>query len=161
MAPGIEEYKNLLQEKLGIPPSLEPIPKREKLEFTNIFPFLTDRIKSEITSYCISLDNSLEKFIMQIPTDLCKSNDISLVTSIDMGISQYAANILEATLFPLEEKNVHNGSIYIWSEKEKKVLTYIGNRLNTQENAIDMISRKRSVGSVLKPFIYELALEKG
>lgn len=77
-----------------------------------------------------------------------------------MGISQYAANVLEATLFPLEEKNVHNGSIYIWSEKEKKVLAYIGNRLNTRESAVDMIVRKRSVGSVLKPFIYELALER-
>ena len=157
---GAEAYKSLLEEKLSITPSYESIPKREKLEFTNIFPFLTDRIKNEITSYCISLDNSLQNFIIQVPIDLCKSNDITLVTSIDMGISQYAANVLEATLFPLEEKNVHNGSIYIWSEKEKKVLAYIGNRLNTRESAVDMIVRKRSVGSVLKPFIYELALER-
>ncbi len=85
---------------------------------------------------------------------------MSLVSSIDMGITIRANSLLEATLSPLEEKNVHNGSVYIWSEKEKKVIAYIGNRTNTQNNAVDMISRKRSVGSVLKPFIYLMALAR-
>ncbi len=57
----------------------------------------------------------------------------------------YATSVLESTLYPLEEKNVHNGSIYIWSGKERKVLAYIGNRTNTKENAMDMIAQKRSV----------------
>jgi penicillin-binding protein 1C len=77
-----------------------------------------------------------------------------------MDITLRAADILEGILYPLEEKNVHNGSIYIWSEKKKKIIAYIGNRNNSTGNAIDMITRKRSVGSILKPFVYELALER-
>jgi penicillin-binding protein 1C len=42
------------------------------------------------------------------------------------------------------------------------VLAYIGNRTSTsQENAIDMIQERRSVGSVLKPFLYKIALSDG
>lgn len=154
------EYRNRLSEKLGIALLADNIPKREKPEYRDLFPFLTDRIQSEISLYCQGSDNTLENYIIRIPKDLCKKNDLSLVTSIDMWLSVYVGNLLEGMLYPLETKNVHNGSIYIWSEKEKKILTYIGNRINTRENAIDMITRKRSVWSVLKPFIYELALEQ-
>lgn len=157
---GSIEYKNLLAQKLRLPALSSIIPKREKPEYRNLFPFLTDRIESEISLYCQGMENTLESYILRIPIDLCKRSDISLFTSIDMWLNLYADTILEGTLYPLEEKNVHNGSIYIWSEKEKKVIAYIGNRVNTRENAIDMITRKRSVWSVLKPFIYELALER-
>ena len=157
---GSIEYKNLLAQKLRLPALSSIIPKREKPEYKNLFPFLTDRIESEISRYCQGMENTLENYILRIPIDLCKRSDISLITSIDMRLNNEASSLLESTLSPLEEKNIHNGSIYIWSEKEKKVLVYIGNRENTQENAIDMITRRRSVGSVLKPFVYLLALRR-
>jgi len=41
-------------------------------------------------------------------------------------------------------------------------LTYLGNRLTPSENNdIDMITERRSVGSVLKPFIYLQAIRDG
>lgn len=84
-----------------------------------------------------------------------------LFTAIDPALSHFATRTLESVLSGLTEKNVTNGSIYVWDEREKKVLLYIGNRTNTSGNAIDMITRKRSVGSTLKPFLYHLAFERG
>ena len=142
---GSDTYKKRLALKLEFASIGEPIPERSKPDFTDIFPYLTTRIREEIGSYCSGRENSLETFLMKIPSDLCTSSDITLTTSIDMSLGLRASEILEGTLYPLEGQNVHNGSIYIWSEKEKKVLAYIGNRSNSRENAIDMITRKRSV----------------
>jgi hypothetical protein len=52
---------------------------------------------------------------------------------------------MEGILSSLSEKNVHNGSIYIWSNQERKILAYIGNRKISRDNAIDMIRERRSV----------------
>lgn len=155
-----EEYKNLLIKRYDFEEMPWALPERRKKEYTDIFPTLTHRIKKEIDLYCKSLDNELEYFIPSIPTDLCSDTDTTLISSIDMDINMRATDILEGTLYPLEEKNVHNGSIYVWSEKEKEIIAYVGNRNNSTWNAIDMITQKRSVGSILKPFVYELALER-
>lgn len=160
LTPGSDTYKWRIALKLEFASVWEAIPERSKPEFTDIFPYLTIRIREEIGSYCGGRENSLETFLMKVPSDLCTSSDVTITTSIDMSLGIRASELLEGVLYPLEEKNVHNGSIYIWSEKEKKVLAYIGNRNNSRENAIDMITRKRSVWSVLKPFVYLLALEK-
>lgn len=160
LSEGSENYKNTIQRKLWLTELSEALPKRGKPQYTDIFPFLTNRLEWEIHLYCLSLENHLSDYVLTLPQDICKMKDLVLSTSIDMNITLEAATILEGTLFPLEEKNVHNGSIYVWSEKEKKVLAYVGNRINARENAIDMITKKRSVGSVLKPFVYEMMIEK-
>jgi penicillin-binding protein 1C len=56
---------------------------------------------------------------------------------------------------------VTNGAIYVYDPRNQKVLAYIGNRSeNGGGNEIDMIQRRRSVGSLLKPFLYLEALEE-
>jgi hypothetical protein len=56
---------------------------------------------------------------------------MTLNSSIDIEMTLRATDALEGILYPLEEKNVHNGSIYVWSEKEKKIIIYVGNRNNS------------------------------
>jgi penicillin-binding protein 1A len=155
-----EEYRDTLIARYGFENAGESLPKRERKEYTDIFPFLSTRIKKERDLYCKSIDNLLLSFVMTIPANLCEENDTLLTSSIDMQMNMRASDTLEGILYPLEEKNVDNGSIYVWSEKEKKILIYVGNRNNSTWNAIDMITRKRSVGSTLKPFVYEIALER-
>jgi len=96
--------------------------------YTNTFPFLTTRIQAEIEKYCQAKEHTLTNFLKGIPADICTKDDLSLISSIDADISLSLEALLEGVISPLESKNVHNGSILIWSEKEKKILAYIGNR---------------------------------
>lgn len=65
-------------------------------------------------------------------------------------------------IVPLQKENIKNAAILIWDNRHQKVIAYIGNRSNIGgENAIDMITQRRSVGSVLKPFLYGLAFDRG
>lgn len=153
-----EEYKNQIAERLWLKIPSWPLPKREKRGYINTFPFLTDRIKKEITLYCNKKTSELHEFVLDIPPDICSGSYIKIISSIDKDASIYASDTLWAILYPLEEKNVHNGAIFVWSEKEKKVLVYIWNRLDATGNGYDMIEKKRSVGSILKPFLYLIAL---
>jgi penicillin-binding protein 1C len=156
-----DEYAKKISKRLGLPELTRVLEKWQKPTSLNTFPFVTERIQSEIKKYCSGLDNTLEYFIIEIPLSLCEKNALQVYTALDYDIHIDLMKILESTIAPLIEKNVHNASVYVWSEKEKKVLAYIGNRVDTQQNAVDMITRKRSVGSVLKPFIYIMALEGG
>lgn len=153
-----ESYRTLVSERLWYEITKNPIPKREKQVYPHMFPFLTERIKKELNLYCKWEPSLLHHFVYEISDDLCKTSYIRLRTSIDSKASKYASDTLSAVLYPLEEKNVHNGSIYAWSETEKKVLIYIWNRHDSTGNSYDMIVRKRSVGSILKPFLYLVAL---
>jgi penicillin-binding protein 1C len=93
-----------------------------------------------------------------IPRDFCTSSHLPLRTSLDLTATLRATEILEATLYPLEGKNVHNGAILAIEPKTEKILVYVGNRNESTGNAIDMVSKRRSVGSVLKPFLYLIGL---
>lgn len=128
----------------------------------NIFPHLTERIKKEIQWYCQGTENNLSRFVQKIPKDICTSNSLEIETTIDKNLSLFSRDTMEGILQSLENENVHNGSVYILNPKNNTILSYIGNRTSiSKENAIDMIQEQRSVGSVLKPFIYDIALSHG
>ncbi len=69
---------------------------------------------------------------------------------------------MEGIITPLESENIKNAAVYIRENNTGKILVYLGNRSeSTEASEIDMIEERRSVGSVLKPFIYKLAFENG
>ncbi len=158
---GRDAYQKWISEKLGMPNEAFVIPKRERPQYINTYPHLTERIKREVFLRCSGRTNELEKFIQILPTTLCSTKSISLKTSIDTKLMILGKTMLNTTLEGLQEKNIHNGSIYVWSEKEKKVIIYLGNGDISRDNAVDMIVKKRSVWSTLKPFVYRLALRLG
>lgn len=123
-----EEYRIQIENRLGLKSSNAPFKKREKKQYNNTLPFLTERIEHELTLYCSKLKSRISDFTLSIPSDICLNPYKKIITSIDKEASIKANNILKAVLYPLEEKNVHNGAVYVWSEKEKKVIIYIGNR---------------------------------
>lgn len=87
---------------------------------------------------------------------------ITLDTTIDLDLSMHVRDALEGILGSLSSRNIANGAVYIVNPRDGTVLAYIGNRTTpSRENAIDMITERRSVGSVLKPFLYRIALEDG
>jgi penicillin-binding protein 1C len=130
--------------------------------YTNRFPLLTNRIEREIDLFCNRKENALEKFVMELPENFCTEQNKQMTLSIDAGLMKYAQDVLRSTLDTLSKEHVSAGSIYIKNPKEEKVLAYLSVSSTKSEDtsSIDMITRERSVGSLLKPFIYLLALQK-
>lgn len=132
----------------------------ERRSSKNLFPQFTHRILAEKNAYCHGENNTLESFLRMIPTDICSTNNLTLQSTIDLRLMEFSRDTLEGTLGKFRTKNVRNGGIYIIHPETKKVLCYIGNHTdNSKDGAIDMIQKRRSVGSVLKPFVYKIAIE--
>ena len=158
--PGALQYAQKISKKLYGKEIIPHFWNGERRSSKNIFPQFTHRILAEKNAYCHGGNNSLESFLRVIPTDICTTINLTLQSTIDLGLMQFSESTLEGILRKLGEKNVMNGSIYIIHPESGKVLCYLGNHSkNTKDGAIDMIQKRRSVGSVLKPFVYKIALE--
>ena len=151
-------YRARISEKIGKKWSQTHLGEKIQKPWIDIFPMITNRVDGEVWKYCNSSANTLKKWIIQIPSTLCESNEVNLTLTIDSNLMNESLRIARWVLSSLEWKNVTNASIYITDPASDTILAYIGNT-NTSEQ-IDMITRRRSVGSLLKPFIYLLALEK-
>ncbi len=155
-------YRNLIATRLGISTWKSSILEHSRTTYNDDFPLLTGRIEKWIQEYCAGNRQELEKFTIKIPSNLCESNSQTLYLSIDGRLMQFISSTLDGVLKPLWEKNVTNGAVYIYNPTEKKVLAYVSGRPggDTTTNAVDMITRRRSVWSILKPFVYLLALHE-
>lgn len=127
-----------------------------QLPTSNSYPYITERVERERRSYCKWETNTLNQWTYSIPENICHTQDIELKLTIDRDLMQQALMISKGVLQSLSEKKVGNASILIMSPKDNTILAYIGNTKASEK--IDMITRRRSVGSVLKPIIYLLAL---
>lgn len=158
--PNALQYARKISQKLYGEVIIPDFLSGEKRTSTNLFPQFTARILAERNAYCHGENNTLESFLRVIPTDICTGTNLTLQSTIDLDLMQFSTNTLEGIVSKLTEKNVTNGSIYIIDPNTGKVLCYLGNHSkNTKDGAIDMIQKRRSVGSVLKPFVYKIALE--
>ncbi len=64
----------------------------------------------------------------------------------------------------LEPNQIHNLAAVVTSVTDRSVLAYVGNVAESREennNQVDCIIAPRSTGSILKPFLYSLALDQG
>lgn len=131
----------------------------EKPVIVNQYPVLSQRIRSEFQKYCEDLPSSLWFFVLDITQVSCDHG--VLILSIDGALQKFADDTVKGTLAPLAENNVTNSAVLILEPKTKKYLAYIGNRSSLWNGSdIDIITRRRSVWSTLKPFLYLLALEQ-
>lgn len=153
------EYRNKISEKIGkkwIKSNLFETKKRKQID---LFPILTSRVDQEISLYCKNQKNSLKQWTKEIPKNLCIDNEINLTLTVDLNLINTVQGITRWVLKSLEWKNVTNANIYIKDPKTDTILAYIWNSNPGEE--IDMITERRSVGSLLKPFIYLIALRSG
>ncbi len=85
-------------------------------------------------------------------------------STIDFNLQQQSIAILNTQNENLLENKIYNGAILITSVKSGRVLAYVGNtNLKEIEYScnVDCIRASRSSGSVLKPLLFERALENG
>lgn len=87
----------------------------------------------------------------------------SLHTTLDSYLQRDVSLIARAHLAKLRSHNAHNSSVVVLDNNTGDVLAYLGSASVTGDNGnhIDGLLSHRQPGSVMKPFTYALALEKG
>ena len=151
-------YRARISDRIGKKWTQTHLEQKMKKPYIDTFPILTTRVDSELYRYCSGYMNTLKKWVIKIPSDLCEWNTVNLSLTIDSGLMNESLRITRGVIWGLKRENITNASIYITDPRSDTILAYIGS-VGAWEQ-IDMITRRRSVGSLLKPFIYLLALQK-
>lgn len=152
------EYRNRVSEKIGKKWEQTHLFEEKRRKSTNIFPIVTNRVDKEIYLFCSWKKNILKQWTQNIPNTLCSSEYINLVLTIDSDLMNTIQGISRWIIKSLEWKNVTNSAILIINPESNTILAYTSGTNPNEE--IDMITKKRSVWSLLKPFIYRMALQK-
>lgn len=86
-------------------------------------------------------------------------------TTIDPYLQQRAAEILESEITPLRFNEIYNAAIVIADTKTGNVLAYVGNTKQVPgkhtSHHVDIVTANRSMGSILKPFLFAAMLDDG
>lgn len=84
-------------------------------------------------------------------------------TTIDKRLQTQTNAIVKNHYNQLSKNGIHNIAVLILDVKTRQVLTYVGNSPTTNKNQkyVDIISKPRSTGSILKPFLYAAMLDSG
>ncbi len=84
-----------------------------------------------------------------------------VTTTLDGKLQAYALERLQAQLASLRDREVNAGAVLVLDNASGEVLAYVANAgLVEQGRFVDAIMAQRQAGSTLKPFLYQLALEK-
>jgi penicillin-binding protein 1C len=82
----------------------------------------------------------------------------SMPSTLDAGLQRFALASLRRHLAELAERNVGDGALVVIDNASGELLAYVG---NTGGSEVDGVAALRQAGSTLKPFLYELAIERG
>lgn len=82
-------------------------------------------------------------------------------TTLDSKLQAFTLEQLQTQLANLHHREVNAGAAIVLDNASGEVLAYVGNAGLVEEGRfVDGITALRQAGSTLKPFLYELALEK-
>jgi penicillin-binding protein 1C len=79
-------------------------------------------------------------------------------STLDAGLQRFTVAALRRHLAELAERNVGDGAVIVIDNASGDVLAYVA---NGGAGEVDGVTALRQAGSTLKPFLYELALERG
>ncbi|MEN1783757.1 MAG: penicillin-binding protein 1C [Bacteroidota bacterium] len=115
----------------------EPLPQKP-FPLPDMAPHLTERVKKEHPGKRIH-------------------------TSIALDLQQRANQIAANHYQRLKQNEIHNLAILVLDVQTKKVLCYVGNAPTVADHAkhVDIITKNRSTGSTLKPFLFAALLQEG
>jgi penicillin-binding protein 1C len=82
-------------------------------------------------------------------------------STLDAGVQRFANDALRRQLASLVERNIEDGAIVVLDNASGDVLAWVGSSGAFSNAAeVDGVLALRQAGSTLKPFLYELAIEK-
>lgn len=84
-----------------------------------------------------------------------------VVSTLDGNLQRFAIETLQYHLLTVRGQNVHDGAVLVVDNATGEVLAYVGN-VGDQASArfVDGIQGRRQAGSILKPFLYGLAIDE-
>ncbi|MBN1571381.1 MAG: penicillin-binding protein 1C [Acidobacteria bacterium] len=92
---------------------------------------------------------------------LIKAPGERVKTTLDGRTQRLAQNVLRRHLSDLTKRNVRDGAVIVIDNVSGEVLAYVGSGgPNSSAGNVDGVKARRQAGSTLKPFLYELALER-
>ena len=93
---------------------------------------------------------------------LLKEGLTKVISTIDGKLQRFICETLNHHLTLLKEGNVSDGAVLVVDNKTGDIIAYVGNSgASSSAPWVDGIKAKRQAGSTLKPFLYELAIERG
>ena len=102
-------------------------------------------------------------FLFWLSNQLPKQHPSHIRTTIDRSLQQFVEAQVQQVVNSLSPHNVHNAAALVIDNHTGEVLAYVGSPDYFDEIEIgrnDGVQALRQPGSTLKPFLYELALEK-
>jgi penicillin-binding protein 1C len=101
-----------------------------------------------------SLAPQLARELLQLPGQ-------RLRTSLDAGTQRMTRDIVRSHISALSDHNVRDGAALVVDNATGEVLAYVSSAAPESRGAeVDGVRALRQAGSTLKPFLYELALER-
>ena len=82
-------------------------------------------------------------------------------TTLDAGLQAHATELLQQQLFALGASHVTDAAARVIDNRSGEVLAYVGNAGGAASAIyVDGVRAPRQAGSTLKPFLYEMAIER-
>ena len=97
----------------------------------------------------------------QLARELLKLPGQRVRTSLDAGLQRMTRDIVRSHISALSDHNVRDGAALVVDNATGEVLAYVSSAAPDSRAAeVDGVRAPRQAGSTLKPFLYELALER-
>jgi len=92
---------------------------------------------------------------------LLKDAGKTIRSTLDAATQRFASDALRRQLSALVERNIEDGAVVVIDNASGDVLAWVGSSGSLSGAAqVDGVQALRQAGSTLKPFLYELAIEK-
>jgi penicillin-binding protein 1C len=93
----------------------------------------------------------------QVAQQLLAGGGQAVRSTLDGDLQRYAQNVLRQQLMALRDRNINDGAVLVLDNASGEILAYVGNAGGSE---VDGVAALRQAGSTLKPFLYELAIER-
>ena len=96
-----------------------------------------------------------------VPDSSHSASGTAIATTLDANLQRFARTTLRTHLAELAARKVEDGAVIVIDNASGDVLAWVGSSGGLSQAAeVDHVLAPRQAGSTLKPFLYELAIEK-
>ncbi|NQX86485.1 MAG: penicillin-binding protein 1C [Flavobacteriaceae bacterium] len=91
------------------------------------------------------------------------NNGKRIITSLQTHVQKETNTIVKTHYKQLQQNEIYNMAVLVLDVHTRKIVAYVGNTPtdSKHQNAVDIINKPRSTGSIFKPFLYAAMLDAG